>query len=86
MALKLVEAKGVPHENRDGVEILIHNIDRVTIVFTPAKDERPNGLDIWRHGDGDRKVLDVIWTDGTMPVIVTYWGGAWEQLLKRTLV
>jgi hypothetical protein len=86
MALKLVKAKGVPHENRDGVEILIHNIDQVTIAFTPAKDERPNGLDIWRHGDADRKVLDVIWTDGTMPVIVTYWGGAWEQLLKRTLV
>ena len=51
-----------------------------------AKYERPNGLDIWRHGDADRKVLDVIWTDGTMPIIVTYWGGAWEHLLKQARV
>ena len=82
-ALNLVSAKGIPHENREGIEMLIYETERLTIAYTPAKDERPNGLDIWRHGDADRKVLDVIWTDGTMPIIVTYWGGAWEHLLKR---
>ena len=84
-ALKLVRTKGTPHENREGVEMLIYETEGLTIAYTPAKDERPNGLDIWRH-DADRKVLDVIWTDGTMPIIVTYWGGAWEHLLKRARV
>jgi hypothetical protein len=65
LGLRLVEAKGVRSENRDGVATLICRTDTLTIAFTPSKDERPNGLDVWRrHGDGTgRKVLDVIWTD-----------------------
>ena len=69
-ALNLVSAKGIPHENREGIEMLIYETERLTIAYTPAKDERPNGLDIWRH-DTERKVLDVIWSDGTMPIIVS---------------
>ena len=85
LALQLVEAKGVRSENRDGVAMLMCRTDTLTIAFTPSKDERPNGLDVWRrHGDGTgRKVLDVIWTDGTMPIVVSYHGGAWEWMLKR---
>ena len=40
-ALKLVRAKGIPHENREGVEMLIHETERLTIAYTPAKDEQP---------------------------------------------
>lgn len=80
-ALALVKAKGVASQNRDGVAMLILETDRLKIAFTPAKDERPNGLDIWRHGDGDTKVLDVIWQDFEMPTIVTYRGGAWDKML-----
>jgi hypothetical protein len=83
LALQLVTAKGLASENRDGVAILVYETERLSIAFTPAKDERPNGLDVWRHGDGSTKVLDVIWTDGTMPIIVAYRGGAWEQLLHK---
>lgn len=80
-ALALVKAKGVASQNRDGVAMLILETDRLKIAFTPAKDEWPNGLDIWRHGDGDTKVLDVIWRDFEMPTIVTYRGGAWDKML-----
>ncbi len=80
-ALALVKAKGVASQTRDGVAMLILETDRLKIAFTPAKDERPNGLDIWRHGDGDTKVLDVIWQDFEMPMIVTYRGGAWDKML-----
>ena len=85
LALQLVEAKGVRSENCDGVATLICRTDTLTIAFTPSRDERPNGLDVWRrHGDGTgRKVLDVIWTDGTIPVVASYHGGAWEWMLKR---
>ena len=38
-------------------------------------------LDIWQHDDGDAKVLDVIWRDFEMPMIVTYRGGRWAKLL-----
>jgi hypothetical protein len=85
LALKLAMTKGIAGENRDGVEMLIYRTDRLSIAFTPSKDERPNGLDVWTRGDGSRKVLDVIWTDGTMPMIVTYWAGPWERLLKRAV-
>jgi hypothetical protein len=85
LALQLVEAKGVRSENRDGVVTLICRTDTLTIAFTPSRDERPNGLDVWRrHGDGTgRKVLDVIWTNGTIPVVASYHGGGWEWMLKR---
>ena len=84
LALKLVKAKGIASVNRDGLEILrYYETDRLTIAFTPAKDERPNGLDVWRHGDGETKVLDVIWTDYEMPMIVIYKGGPWASLLER---
>ena len=34
----------------------------------------------WRTvGDHSTKVLDVIWTDGTMPLIVAYHAGTWEE-------
>ena len=84
-ALKLVRAKGIPRENREGVEMLIYKTEGLT-AYTPAKDERPNGLDIWRH-DADRKVLDVIWTDGTMPIIVRRVGTpaqVVERVTRRT--
>ena len=80
-ALALVKARGVASQNRDGVAMLILETDRLKIAFTPAKDERPNGLDIWQHDDGDAKVLDVIWRDFEMPMIVTYRGGRWAKLL-----
>jgi len=85
LALQLVEAKGVRSENRDGVATLICRTETLTVAFTPSRDGRPNGLDVWRrHGDGtERKVLDVIWTDGTMPVVASFHGGAWEWMLKR---
>jgi hypothetical protein len=51
LALQLVEAKGVRSENCDGVVTLICRTDTLTIAFTPSRDERPNGLDVWRrHG------------------------------------
>jgi hypothetical protein len=41
-----------------------------------ARQERPNGLNVWRRGDlKSFRVLDVIWTDGTMPLILTYQSG-----------
>jgi hypothetical protein len=85
LALQLVEAKGVRSENRDGVVTLICRTDTLTVAFTPSRDERPNGLDVWRrHGDGTgRKVLDVIWTNGTIPVVASYHCGGWEWMLKR---
>ena len=84
-ALQLVEAKGVCSENRDSVATLICRTGMLTVAFTPSRDERPNGLEVWgKNGDGTgRKVLDVIWTDGTMPVVVSYHGGAWQWILKR---
>ena len=80
-ALALVKARGLASQNRDGVAMLILETDRLKIAFTLAKDERPNGLDIWQHDDGDAKVLDVIWRDFEMPMIVTYRGGRWAKLL-----
>lgn len=45
-----------------------------------------NGLNVGRHGDLKRfRVLDVIWTDGTMPLILTYRGGGWERVLRQEL-
>jgi hypothetical protein len=85
LALGLVMAKGIASQNRDGVEMLIHQSELLSIAFTPAKDERPNGLDVWQHGDRSTKVLDVIWTDGTMPLILAYRGGTWEKLLQQRL-
>jgi hypothetical protein len=82
LALGLVKAKGIASQNPDGVEMLIHQTELFSIAFTPAKHERPNGLDVWRHSD---KVLDVIWTDGTMPLILAYRGGVWEKLLRQQL-
>ena len=76
-----MKASGVVSQNRDGVAMLVLQTDQLKIAFTPAKDEQPNGLDIWRHGDGDTKVLDVIWRDFEMPMIVTYRGGRWAKLL-----
>jgi hypothetical protein len=80
-ALSVVRARGVASENQDGVAMLILETDRLKIAFTPAKGERPNRLDIWRHGDSDTKVLDVIWQEFEMPMVVTYRGGAWDKML-----
>src|SRR6266487_1772916 len=86
LALNLVKAKGIASRNSDGVEMLIHQTERFSIAFTPTKHERPNGLDVWRHGDFKNiKVLDVIWSDGTMPLILAYRGGTWEQVLRQQL-
>ena len=85
LALDLVKAKGIASKNRDGVEMLLHQTEELSIAFIPAKDERPNGLDVWQHGDRSAKVLDVIWTDGTMPLMLTYRGGPWEKLLRQRL-
>jgi hypothetical protein len=85
LALGLVKANGIASQNRDGVEMLIHQTELFSIAFTPAKHERPNGLDVWRHGDRSTKVLDVIWTYGTIPLILAYRGGAWEKLLRQQL-
>lgn len=54
LALKLAMTRGIAGENRDGVEMLIYQIDRLSIAFTQSRDERPNGLDVWTHGDGFR--------------------------------
>ena len=83
LALDLVKARGIASETRDRVEMLVHEAELFSIAFTPAKEERPNGLDVWQHRDRSTKVLDVIWTDGTMPLILTYRGGMWERLLQR---
>ena len=72
-------------ETRDRVEMLVHEAELFSIAFTPAKEERPNGLDVWQHRDRSTKVLDVIWTDGTMPLILAYRGGIWEKLLRQQL-
>jgi hypothetical protein len=86
LALDLVKAKGTTSRNPDGVEMLIHQVEQVSIEFIPAKQERPNGLNVWRHGDVKSfRVLDVIWTDGTMPLILAYRGGEWERLLRQEL-
>jgi hypothetical protein len=85
LALEVVKAKGTA-SHRDGVEMLIHQVEQVSIEFIPAKQERPNGLNVWRHGDVKSfRVLDAIWTDGTMPLILTYRGGEWERLLRQEL-
>ena len=86
LALDRVKAKGVAHQNPDGVETLIYQVEQVSIEFVPAKQERPNGLNVWRHGDVKSfRVLDVIWTNGTMPLILAYRGGEWERLLRQEL-
>ena len=85
LALGLVKAKGIASQNRDGVEMLIYQTELLSVAFVPAKEERPNGLDVWQHGDHSPKVLDVIWTDGTMPLILAYHGGTWEKLLRPQL-
>ena len=60
---------------------------QVSIEFIPAKQEPPNGLNVWRHGNVKSfRVLDVIWTDGTMPLILAYRGGEWERLLRQELL
>jgi hypothetical protein len=82
LALVLVRAKGIGSQNRDGVEMRVYETELLSIAFIPAKEERPNGLDVWHHGDHSTKVLDVIWTDGTMPLILAYRGGMWERLLQ----
>ena len=85
LALDLVKARGIASETRDRVEMLVHEAELFSIAFTPAKEERPNGLDVWQHRDRSTKVLDVIWTDGTMPLMLTYRGGPWEKLLRQRL-
>jgi hypothetical protein len=83
LARDLVKARGIASQTSDRVEMLVHEAELFSIAFTPAKDERPNGLDVWRHGDRNTKVLDVIWSDGTMPLILAYRCGAWEKLLRQ---
>ena len=84
LALNLVKAKGIAGQNSDGV--VIHQTEQFSIALTPAKHERPNGLNVWRHGDSRSfRVLDVIWNDGTMPMIFVYRGGDWERLLRQEL-
>ena len=86
LALDLVKAKGIASKNRDGVDLLVLHTDQISIELTLAKHERPNGLSVWRHDDvKNLRVLDVIWSDGTMPVILVYRGGAWEKLLQQQL-
>jgi hypothetical protein len=86
LALDVVKAKGIPNKSRDGVDVLIHQAEQVSVEWTVAKQERPNGLNVWRHGDlNSFRVLDVIWTDGTMPLILTYRGGDWERVLRQEL-
>jgi hypothetical protein len=86
VALDVVKAKGLASQNRDGIEVLIHQTEQVSIELIPAKHERPNGLNVWRQYDSKSlRVLDVIWNDGTMPLILVYRGGAWERLLRQEL-
>ena len=82
LALALVKAKGNATEDRDGVKMSVYQTEQISITFIPAKEERPNGLDVRHHGDQSTKVLDVIWTDGNMPLILAYHGGTWEKLLR----
>lgn len=82
-ALAVVKAKGIAsHHDRDSVGMIVYQTEQLSIEFIPAKDERPNGLDVWHHGERSTKVLDVIWTDGTMPLILAYQAGTWEKLLR----
>lgn len=82
LALAVVKAEGIAsHQDRDGVGTIVYQTEQISIAFIPAKDERPNGLDVWHHGDRSTKVLDVIWTDGTEPLILAYHAGTWEKLL-----
>lgn len=46
LALDLVKANVVASQNRDGVEMLIYQVEQVSIEFIPAKQERPNGLNV----------------------------------------
>lgn len=82
LALALVKAKGNASEDRDGVKMIVYQAEQISITFIPAKEERPNGLDVRHHGDHSTKVLDVIWTNGNMPLILAYHGGTWEKLLR----
>ncbi|MBR1277694.1 hypothetical protein [Bradyrhizobium sp. AUGA SZCCT0283] len=85
-ALDVVEAKGIASKSCDGVDVLIHHAEQVSIEWTLATHERPNGLNVWRHGNfRSFRVLDVIWSDGTMPLILAYRGGGWERLLRQEL-
>ena len=59
LALNLVKAKGIASESRDRVAMLCYQTDCLTINLTPMKDERPNGLEVWRRGATDTKVLEV---------------------------
>jgi hypothetical protein len=62
LALDVVKAKGIRSKSRDGVDVLIHQAELVSIEWTVAKQDRPNGLNVWRHGDlKSFRVLDVIW-------------------------
>jgi hypothetical protein len=84
LALDVVNAKGITSKNLDGVDRLTHQAEQVSIEWMIAKHERPNGLSVWRHCDTKNlRVLDVIWSDGTMPMILVYRGGAWEDQLRQ---
>jgi hypothetical protein len=83
-ALQLVEAKGVCSENRDSVATLICRTGTLTVASHRPETKAQWSRGVGRNGDDTgRKVLDVIWTDGTMPVVVSYHGGAWQWILKR---
>jgi hypothetical protein len=82
LALDLVRDRGIS-SYRDCVEMLIHQADLFSIEFTSAKEERPNGLYVWQHGERSIKVLDVIWSDGAMPLMLAYRSGTWEKLLRH---
>ena len=84
-ALDVVEAKGIASKSCDGVDVLIHHAEQVSIEWTLAKHERPNGLNVWRHGNfRSFRVLDVIWSDGTMPLILAYRGGVGSVFCNKS--
>jgi hypothetical protein len=54
----------------------------IVLEYRAEVDNRPHGIDIWRRGDFDMKVLSVIW-HGDAAMVVSYRSGTWERALHR---
>src|ERR1700677_148710 len=44
---------------------------------------KPHGLDVFKYGDYNVKVLSVIWNDGGDEIVLIHRTGSWEDSLKR---
>jgi hypothetical protein len=84
MALAVLTARGIDHDDDDDEPVRVFDDNLLRIVYVAQSPVLPHRLNIWRHWLGKtNKVLNIVWSD-TAERVLSYkvrWR-QWEEFLE----